>query len=67
MDNQNKGDNNKKSNVVVIVIAIVLALLLCQCMGVFDSSSSGKKWSDLTETEKNNARWAYEVQQGLKD
>lgn len=59
-----KGDS-KSSTVIVFIIIIVLAIALNMCGG--GGSSSGRKWDDLTETEKNNARWAYEVKQAINN
>lgn len=47
---------------LAVVLIMVMAFSLCAC----GSSSSGTSWSDLSDVEKDNARWAYEVQQGLK-
>ena len=47
-----------------ILAMLMLMATLCSCSS--GSSRSGKKWSDLSETEKNNARWAYEVQESIK-
>lgn len=60
MDNK----NNNSGAVGIIALAIIMGILLSMCSS--DSGSSGRKWSDLSEVEKANARWAYEVQQGIK-
>lgn len=52
----------KKFVSLLVVLATVLSLSACGG----GRSSSGRTWSDLSEVEKANARWAYEVQQGLK-
>lgn len=49
---------------ISLLMALVLALSLCACGG--RRSTSSRKWSDLSPVEKANARWAYEVQQGIK-
>ena len=49
----------------IVAIIIVLIISLSTCSG--GSSSSGRSWSDLSETEKANARWAYEAQQAIND
>lgn len=50
-----------------IWIVLIAVVLLSMCSSGGSGSSSGKKWSDLTETEKKNAEWAYNVQQSLND
>lgn len=47
--------------IIVVVIFCVLYLTMCGDRG----SSSGTKWSDLSDTEKANAKWAYEVKQEI--
>lgn len=62
--------NNKQSGgnfVSVIAAIIIFVVMFAMCGDSGRSSNSGKKWSDLSEVEKANAKWAYEVQQGLKD
>ena len=50
----------------VIAIVVVCIFLLGGIFACSDSSSSsGRKCSELSEVEKQNARWAYEVQQSL--
>lgn len=46
-----------------ILAMIMMVVTLCSCSS---GSGSGKKWSDLSDVEKNNARWAYEVQEAIK-
>jgi len=58
-----KGIEMKKAVIISLVLSILLSLSACFGGG---SSSSGKSWSDLSDVEKANAKWAYEVQQGLK-
>ena len=43
---------------VVIVFSCIIIGVCCDSGG---GSSSGKKWGDLTDQEKENARWAYNV------
>ena len=52
--------------IIVFVIALIIAAVLFVMCSSPSDSSSGRKWSDLSEIEKENARWAYDVQQGLK-
>lgn len=59
-------DNTKNSGVgplVILVIVVALLMSMCSSSG---GSKSGRKWSDLSEVEKQNARWAYEFQQSMK-
>lgn len=58
-------DNNKGGFGSIVIVVIVLALLLSMCSGG-GSRSSGRSWSDLSATEKANARWAYSAQQAIK-
>ena len=56
---------NNKPIALILAVAVLFGLVLSMCDD--DSSSSGRKWSDLSETEKANARWAYQVTQALDD
>ena len=52
-------DNLKKG----IAIAWAMLLILA-CMGSCNSSggsSGGKKWSEMSELERDNSRWAHEA------
>ena len=51
----------------LITIIVVFGLLLGGIASCSDSSSSssGRKWSDLSEVEKQNAKWAYEAKQAI--
>lgn len=49
--------------VISILIVMSMALSLCACGS---GRSSSKRWSSLSPVEKSNAKWAYDVQQGLK-
>lgn len=51
----------KNGFIAFIVIFLFIFLLLGSCDS--GSSSSGRKWSDLSDQEKANAKWAYNVQQ----
>ena len=59
-------------NVVVGIIAVILAVaMVCFAFGSCGSSSSGKssgkKWSELTKQEQDNARWAYHAKQAEEE
>ena len=56
---------NNKGEFIIGIIAFLIAAAIFGSSGS-NSSSTGRKWSDLSETEKQNARWAYEVSQALK-
>ena len=56
--------NTKAAIVSMITAFLVLAGSLGGCSS--SSSSSKKKWSDLNEREKQNARWAYEADKAIK-
>ena len=47
------------------IFVIIIALLLSICNGC-SSSNSGRKYSDLSEQEKRNAKWAYEAKQAVE-
>ena len=49
---------------IVFVVAII-AIIAMIFSGGSDSSSSKRSWSDLSDVEKDNARWAYEVKQAI--
>ena len=51
--------------IFVAVLALFCFLLSSSSGG--GSSSSGKKWGDLNEQEKANARWAYYAQQAIDE
>ena len=62
---------NTKKNVILVVL-FVIVIVVCSCFvlggcGSSRSNSSGKKWSDLTEQEKENARWAYHAKQAAEE
>jgi len=59
MDNNN---NNKGSTVAVIIFFVIFAVFFFSFCGE-SGSKSGRKWSDLSDVEKDNARWAYETKQ----
>lgn len=54
----------------VLVVAVVILIIAAFCgafkfdNGPFDNSP---KYSDLSDTEKENAKWAYEAQQAIDD
>ena len=54
--------------VIILVVAAVLCLI-CLIGGLLSiiSDSGGRSWSDLSDVEKDNARWAYEAQQAIND
>lgn len=58
------GKNKLIFAVVVCVIVVLFAACTSSCGG---SSSSGTSWSDLSDVEKENARWAYQAQQAIDE
>lgn len=77
---KNVNDENKKSARYKISykISVTLLVLLCVVLPItlfvwgvnsdnVHSTSNKSEWSSMSEQEKDNARWAYEVQQGLKN
>lgn len=59
-----------KQNIKPLACAVIAAVIFTSCATMCDSGSSnksGKKWSDLSDTEKANAKWAYEAQQIIKE
>lgn len=57
-------ENNKTTKMVIIIIFIIMILCMAMTSGS-SSSSSSRSWSDLSETEKQNARVAYEIEKEL--
>ena len=55
----------RKCNMFSAVIAIIMTIVILGGCGS-SSRSSGKKWSDLSDVEKRNAQWAYEVSKSIK-
>ena len=58
--------NGKGYLIVFIVMVILLGAGVASCSDS-PSSSSGKKWSELSDVEKANAKWAYEAQQAINN
>ena len=59
----NKTNGNPTAVIVLIVIIVCLAMSCSSGSGSSSSSKSGKRWSDLSEVEKQNARDAYKMKQ----
>ena len=53
-------------NLLIIVGALLLLGILLAILNGGDGDSK-KKYNDLNDVEKENAKWAYEVQQGLNN
>ena len=51
-----------KNNVIFALFMFFVVLLITAMCSSGGDSGSKRKWSDLSETEKDNARWAYEAQ-----
>lgn len=67
---QKEPQKEKKSfteYIIAIVAFILVAVIYFATCGDSGSSSSGKKWGDLSDQEKDNARWAYHAQQAIDD
>lgn len=54
--------NSKIFSTVIAVVMIIVILGGCGS----SSPSSGKKYSDLSDVQKKNAKWAYDVSKSLK-
>ena len=55
-------------DVLYVLTLLVCAIIMCVCLnafGCFSSSHSSSKWDSLSDTEKANAEWAYNVQQAI--
>lgn len=60
--------SNIRWYVVAAAIFVGIVLLISAVgEGCSSSGSSGRKWSDLSDVEKDNARWAYYAQQAIDD
>lgn len=68
--NARKKISHKISVTLLVLLCVVLPITLF-VWGVnsdnVHSTSNKSEWSSMSEQEKDNARWAYEVQQGLKN
>ena len=62
MNNRNGTGLGLKGWIIIILFVLMIGAMFS---GGGSSSSSGRNWSDLSEKEKANARWAYEVQQEI--
>ena len=51
------------TGVTVMIVLIVVGLIV----GATISADSGPDWGDLSDEEKENARWAYEVKEWIDD
>lgn len=68
MSSQNTSNKNSSETVKGIISIIFVIMLVCYFASCGSGgASSGRKWSDLSETEKANAKWAYETQQAIKN
>lgn len=58
-----------KALVIAIAIAASIGMIAAFANAISDGSSSSSKtrYSDLNDTEKANAKWAYEAQQAAKN
>lgn len=63
MNNKNGTGLGLKGWIIIILFVLMIGAMFSG--GGSSSSSSSRKWSDLSEREKENARWAYEVQQEI--
>lgn len=55
----------KNNFIVAIFMIIFIIMIMAMCSGGGESGS-GRKWSDLSKTEQDNARWAYEARQAIE-
>ncbi|MBE6802696.1 MAG: hypothetical protein E7530_07405 [Ruminococcaceae bacterium] len=64
---QKEPQKKKKSfaEYIIAAVAFILVAVLYFVTCGDSGSSSGKKWSDLSDREKDNARWAYHAQQAI--
>lgn len=62
---------NGKARTIVILITIAATIGLIASFGGYISNQSGSssktKYSQLSDREKANAKWAYEAQQAIND
>lgn len=59
--------DNSSDKIAKIIIALVVLIGLLMAMAEGGGSSSGKKWGDLNDQEKANAKWAYYAQQAINE
>ena len=62
-----KGNNNKDfplgGKVAIIAAFVIFAVVFIWANSGGSSSSGKRRYSDLSDTEKANAKWAYEMKQ----
>lgn len=63
----NEPKKKKFSEYAIGIVAFILIAVIYFATCGDSGGSSGKKWSDLNEREKENARWAYHAQQAIED
>ena len=56
-----------KGKVIAVVVLIVSFIALVSYFASSSGSSSGTRWSQLSDVEKDNARWAYNAQQAINN
>lgn len=64
-DSVPKKMSEKDFKIIFVILFFTVALIIAAVMP--KSSSSKRKWSDLSDQEKQNAKWAYEAQQAIND
>lgn len=60
-----------KGKLVYILVLVIICILFLICFTNYITnnfiSDGGRSWSDLSDVEKENARWAYEAQQAINE
>ena len=60
-------DRNKLANYLCVAVIIFFIIFYIGACSGSSHSSNGKKWEDLSEQEKQNARDAYKTLQEIKE
>ena len=67
----NWSTTSTKVKLIYILVLVVACILCLVCFANFVTntflSDEGRSWSDLSDVEKENARWAYEAQQAINE
>ena len=61
-----KTKNIDKEKIITAVVGIIIVLIIIK-IAVGAGGNHHSKWSELSKEEQDNARWAYQVQEEIKN